>query len=270
MIRLIRIELKKIFSYKAFWLLAGFYAVSLTFTLIVAQVIINKILLEAGKSAPIPLINISLYQFPRIWNNLTYMAGFLTLFLAIIVIFFVCNEFSNRTIRQNIINGLSRREFILSKLYFILIFGVAATLLMFLAGLTLGIIHSKDLDIGDIFSNRLQFILGYFIEVFTYLVFAFFIAFLMKKAGLAIITLLFYTMIEQILIWWKIPSEYVRFFPMKAFGRLVHFPKIPLPEIDGKSIHFQDYVSALDSTIAILYAGIFFLLIYLIIRKRDL
>ncbi len=270
MIRLIRIELKKILPYRAFWLLVGFYALSLTFTLIVSQVIINKILLEAGKSAPIPLLKISLYQFPRVWNNLTYMAGFLTLFLAIIVIFFVCNEFSNKTLRQNIINGLSRKEFILSKLYFILIFSLAATLLIFLIGLILGLIHSNDVDIGQIFSSRLQFILGYFIEVFTYLVFAFFIAFLLKKAGLAVITLLFYTMIEQIIIWWKIPSEYVKFFPMKAFGRLVHFPRIPLPEINGQGIRFQDYVSILDSAIALLYAGIFVLLIYLLIRKRDL
>jgi len=270
MIRLIRIELKKILPYRAFWLLAGFYALSLTFILIVAQVIINELIREAGQSAPIPLLKVSLYQFPKVWNNLTYMAGFLTLFLAMIVIFFVCNEFSNKTIRQNIINGLSRKEFILSKLYFILIFSLAATLLIFLIGLILGLIHSKDVDIGDIVNSRLQFILGYFIEVFTYLVFAFFIAFLLKKAGLAVITLLFYTMIEQIIIWWKIPSEFVKFFPMKAFGRLVHFPRIPLPEIDGKSIHFQDYVAVIDTAIAILYAGIFFLLIYLLIRKRDM
>lgn len=109
------------------------------------------------------------------------MAGYLNLFLAIIVIFFVCNEFSNKTIRQNIINGLSRTEFILSKLYLILIFSLAATLLIFLTGLILGLIHSKDVDIGDIFSNRLQFILGYFIEVVTYLIFAYFIAFLLKR-----------------------------------------------------------------------------------------
>lgn len=83
------------------------------------------------------------------------------------------------------------------------------------------------------------------------------------------ITLLFYTMIEQIIIWWKIPSEYVKLFPMKAFGRLVHFPKIPLPGSTAKH-PFQDYVAVPDSAIAILYAGLFFFLIYLLIRKRDI
>ncbi|HNS17277.1 MAG TPA: ABC transporter permease [Bacteroidales bacterium] len=270
MIRLIKIEFKKILSYRVFWLLVGFYAVSLTFMLIVAQVIINEILREAGQSAPIPLLKISLYQFPRIWNNLTYMAGFLTLFLAIIVIFFVCNEYSNKTFRQNIINGLSRNEFVLSKLYFILIISLAATLLILVVGLVLGLIHTKDVDFGDIFNSKLQFIAGYFVEAFCYLLFAFFIAFLLKKAGLAVITLLFYTMIEQILIWWKIPAEYVKFFPMKAFGRLVHFPKIPLPEINGSSIHFQDHVSLADTGIALLYAGILIFLIYRIMHKRDI
>lgn len=270
MIRLIKIEFEKILSYRAFWILAGFYTVSLTFVLIVAQVIINKIVVEAGKSAPIPLLKISLYQFPRIWNNLTYIAGYMNIFLAIMVIYFVCNEFSYKTIRQNIINGLSRKEFVISKLYFIVILSLGTSLLIFLLGLVLGSIHSSDVSIGEIFNNRLQFVLGYFIEVLTYLTFAFFIAFLLKKAGLAVITLLFYTMIEQIIIWWKIPAACVKFFPLKAFGRLVHFPKIPLPEINGSGFRFQDYVAWTDTGIALLYTLILIGLILWMIRKRDL
>jgi hypothetical protein len=270
MMRLIKIEFKKVLSYRVFWLLVGFYAVSLTFVLFISQFIINKIVIEAGKSSPIPLFKISLYQFPRIWNNLTYIAGYLNIFLAIIILFFVCNEFSFKTLRQNIINGMSRKEYILSKLYFIISISLGTTFLLFLAGLILGLIHSKDISSGIIFNDRLQFLLGYFLEVLTYLTFAFFIGFLLKKTALAIITLLFYTMIEQIIIWWKVSSEFVKFFPMKAFGRLVHFPKIPLPEVDGSSIRFQDYVAFADTGIAIGYAIILVLLISLLIRKRDL
>jgi hypothetical protein len=270
MIRLIKIEFKKILSYRVFWILAGFYAVSLTFVLIIAQVIINKIVIEAGHSAPIPLPKISLYQFPRIWNNLTYIAGYLNIFLAIIILFFICNEFSFRTLRQNIINGLSRKEFILSKLYFIVAIALGTTLLLFMVGLILGLIHSKDISLPVIFNNRLQFILGYFVEVLTYLTFAFFIGFLLRKTGLAIITLLFYTMIEQIILWWKVPSEYAKFLPLKAFGRLVHFPRIPLPEVNGSSIRFQDYVAFADTGIALAYSAVLILLISWMIRKRDL
>lgn len=270
MIRLLKIELKKILSYKTFWVLTGLFVFSLSFVLTVSQIIINKIVSTASLQSPIPLPKVSLFIFPKIWNNLTYIGGYFNIFLAIIVISLIANEFSYKTLRQNIIHGMSRKEFLLSKLYLITLISLATTVLLFLVGLILGLIHSKSPDLSDIFNTKLHFFIGYFIEVFTYLIFAFFISFSVKKASMAIIILLFYTMMEQIIVWWKVSSDFVMFMPMKAFGRLVHFPKIPLPEIDGSGIKFQDYVSITDSGIAVVYAAILIVLIYVILKKRDL
>lgn len=270
MIRLIKIELKKIVNYKTFWALVGMYLVSLSFTLGMSQFIINKIVDSARESAPIPLPRISLFYFPKIFENLSYVAGYFNIFLAIIVIFFICNEFNYKTLRQNIITGLSRKEFLISKLSFILILSLAATLFLFLISLILGFIHTSSPDINDIFTYKLQFLAGYFVESVTYLVFAFFISFILKRAGVAIITLLFYTMMEQIIVWWKVSHEFVMYMPMKAFGRLVHFPSLPIPTIDGNEFRFQDYVSIYDTGIALVYASILTYLIYLLLRKRDL
>lgn len=270
MFRLINIEFKKMLTYKTFWVLMGFFIFALSLSLGLSQLIINKIVVEAGKNAPIPIMKISIFYFPKIWHHITYFAGYFNLFLAVIIIFFVCNEFSFKTIRQNIVNGMSRNEFVISKLYFIIVLSLGITLVLFILGLILGLIHTRNPEAGDIFGAKLQFLLGYFIELITYLTFAFFIAFLIRRAALAIVTLLFYTAIEQIIIWWQIPTEYVKFMPLKAFGRLVHFPSIPLPEINGQGLRFQDYVAIPDSGIAILYALIFLGLILLIMKKRDL
>jgi ABC-type transport system involved in multi-copper enzyme maturation permease subunit len=246
------------------------YVVALGFTLFVSQLVINKIVVEAGKSAPIPIPKISLFYFPKVWHNMPYIAGYFNLFLAIVIITLVCNEFSFKTIRQNIINGLSRAEYLLAKLYLILIISIAATILVFLIGLVLGLIHSSSPEISNIFHIKLQFFLGYFLEVLTYLIFAFFLAFLFKKAGLTIIFLLFYTVIEQIIVWWKIPAEWVKAMPMKAFGRLVHFPSLPIPEVNGQGFKFQDYVAFLDSGIALLYGAIMIGIVYYHLKKLDI
>jgi len=270
MFRLIKIDLKKFVSYKTFWVLIGMYIFSLSFVLTMSQLLINKIVVEASKQSPIPLPKVSLFLFPKIWNNLTYIAGYFNIFLAIIVIFLICNEFTYKTLKQNIITGLSRMEYLLSKIYFILILSLGTTLLLFLLGLILGLIHSSNPSAGKIFSSYLQFIPGYFCQTFTYLIFVFFIAFLLRKSSLSIIALLFYTMMEQIIVWWKISPDYTRFMPMKAFGRLIHFPKLPLPEIEGGAIRFQDYIAIPDAGISVIYATIFVGLIYLLLRKRDL
>jgi len=211
-----------------------------------------------------------LFIFPKIWHNLTYIAGYFNVFLAIIIIFFICNEFTYKTLRQNIISGLSRLEYLLSKIYFILVLSLGTTIVIFLLGLVLGFIHSSNPSAGKIFDSYIQFLPGYFFQTFTYLIFAFFIAFLFKKSSLSIIALLFYTMMEQIIVWWKIPTDYTQLMPMKAFGRQVHFPRLPIPEIDGGAFHFQDYISLPDVGIAFAYAAVFVGLIYWLLRKRDL
>ena len=65
-----------------------------------------------------------LYQFPNIWTFFPWVASWFNLFLAIVIIVLVGNEFSFRTFRQNVIDGLSRNDLIKGKL--ILIFTIAS------------------------------------------------------------------------------------------------------------------------------------------------
>jgi ABC-2 type transport system permease protein len=270
MIRLLHIEFKKILSYKTFWVLTAFYIIALALALFLSQHIITKIVEQAAKTSPIPLPRISIFVLPKAWQNLSYLAGYFNIFLAIVVITLICNEFTFRTIRQNIVSGLSRVQYLLSKLYLILVISVAATLLLFLITLILGVIHTHSLSAASVFNVKLQFMFGYFLETFSYLIFAFFLAFLLKRTGLTIITLLFYTSIEQIIVAWKVPSAWVKVMPMKAFARLVHFPSIPLPEVNGQSLKFQDFVGLPDALISVLYAAVMVTIIYLYLRKADL
>ncbi len=77
-------------------------------------------------------------QFPMIWLTATYMLGFLVIFPAIISIINTTSEFSYKTTRQHIIDGMSRNEFILSKLISIFIISTVFTLYLILLCLILG------------------------------------------------------------------------------------------------------------------------------------
>ena len=75
--------------------------------------------------------NIPIYQFPDIWHNITYVAGFLKFILAIYMIISITNEMTYDTLRQNIMNGLSRVDFIISKLVLVFLLSVGSTLFVF-------------------------------------------------------------------------------------------------------------------------------------------
>jgi hypothetical protein len=69
-------------------------------------------------------------MFPTVWQYLGYIGNWLCFFffgfLSIVV---VTTEHSYRTMRQNIITGLSRQQYFLSKFYLIVVVSLLAALL---------------------------------------------------------------------------------------------------------------------------------------------
>ena len=110
-------------------------------------------------------LRVPILYFPDIWQNITYVYTFLKIFIAILVIISVSNEFTYKTIRQNVIDGMDRMEFLISKLTTILLLSLYSTLLVFLTGLLTGIIYTPNYDVSDIFTG-IQFVPAYFLDLF--------------------------------------------------------------------------------------------------------
>ena len=66
------------------------------------------------------------------------MAVLLNIVLGIIVIFVISNEYSFKTMRQNLIDGLNRNQLFVSKLLLISILTFLSTLVVYLSGLIAG------------------------------------------------------------------------------------------------------------------------------------
>lgn len=272
MIKLFQIELRKILPYRMFWVMSGVYLVSLLFFFYGLPSLIDYFSLRSN-TPEIKLLKTFLYNFPDIWQNLSWAASlrfFIKIFPGMIVIILVTNEYSFLTIRNNIINGLSRTDFLLSKLSLVLFFSLVTTALVFLAGLTLGLTYSSATTLQAIFS-KLDFLLGYFIEMFVFLVFSLMIGILVKRTGFAIGLLFVYPILELI-IQQQVPKSIEPFLPVNAMNHILRTPNTSLIQYKSPdfSVDLQTSVAGQDILVALFYAALFIGISLWVIRKRDL
>jgi len=264
--RLFTIEWYKLRDHSPFWIFAVLHIVILLLVFLSAKFFLDflagqgKMISEVVDPSLIPV-----FVFPDVWHNLAYIAGFLKIIPAIYVIISVCNEISYGTMRQNIMNGMSRSEFMRSKFFLILILSLSVTLFLLIAGLTLGFIYSRDIEMHSVIKYS-GFLAAYFLQVTIYQLFAFLLALLIKRTGLTMGLLILYTYVVEPIVVFRIKTEWIRgLFPLKAINNLIRLPfgKYMLRET-------QDYVAIQDLSIALVYAVLFVCLIYLVLRKRDL
>lgn len=272
MIRLFRIEWLKLRSYKIFWILFAMYFIGLAIVCSSGMFLMEHLKSRGADFEGIDPTILPLYDFPDVWQNITYVATFFKLFLAFIVVISVTNELSYRTLRQNIIDGLSKYQFLMTKLMLILGLAVVATVFLFLEGLVMGMIYSHVTEARFIFQN-LEFLLAYFLEVCTFLSLAFLLSLLIRKSGFVIVLLFMYTLIfEPFLtvnlqfnrhipdtIDWIIPL-----LPVKSLNNLI---QIPFPKYIFREIN--DYVAVADALIAVGWLIVYNLLILWVLKKRD-
>jgi hypothetical protein len=267
------IEWLKLRSYKAFNILMILY-----YVVFIAISSSGMAILEFLKSKGVEYKGISptmlpIYDFPDIWQNLTYILTVLNVFPAFLIIISVTNEIQFKTLRQNIIDGFDRLDFFLSKFSFILAISLANTLVLFLNGIILGLIYSYDKSIEAIFTNT-EFLFGFFLNNLTFFVFAFLLALLIRRTGIVIVLLGIYTLFAEpiaTLILGNVPEfprffrEIVAFFPIKALNNL-----IPNPYGRYVLMEITDYVPFKAITIVVGQLILYLTFIWLLLKKKDL
>ncbi|BAV10360.1 hypothetical protein FLA_6422 [Filimonas lacunae] len=137
------------------------------------------------------------FQFPEIWHTVALIASYLLFLPSLIVIISTTNEFNFKTHRQNVIDGLSRTEFIYGKMLLILVLSVAFTIVLFLTGVVFGLSEAYSY-----FSMENSSQLYYsFIQCISYTSLALLLSLLLKRSGLTIALFFTYVfLIENILV----------------------------------------------------------------------
>lgn len=266
MSRLIKLEWLKIRSNATFWVLVGLHIGIVLLIVLSGKIFLGSISFNGEDLKDLAgMNNIPIYQFPDIWHNITYVAGFLKFILAIYMIISITNEITYDTLRQNIMNGLGRTDFIISKLFLVFLLSIGSALFVFVTGFTLGASTTTDLALHDMIKYS-GFIPAYFLQLSAYLIFALFIGLLIRRTGLAMGLMFLYSLIIEPVVGLRIQSDVIKgFLPMRSIGNLIHMPfgKYLLREI-------QDYVTFREVIIVIAYMVVFTWLIYLLLKKRDL
>src|SRR5699024_6399625 len=225
MLRLLQLEFQKIrFSRAAKIFIIIYFALFLSVTLFA------MVHFKFG-SIDFQLASQGIFNFPYIWHFNTYFAAILKIFLGVVIISTITNEYTNRTLKQNLIDGLSKKEFVLSKFYAIVVFSLVSTLFIFLISLCLGLIYSDYTELDIIFSG-LQYLGGYFVKLLGFFSFCFFLAVLVMRAAFAIVALFVWWIIEVIVrivlsVTFKtgnLADQISQFLPLNAMGNLIKEP----------------------------------------------
>ncbi len=275
MLRLLSIEIHKLRYNKSAKVISLVYFILITFIALIASI-------------EIPLINVRLaeqgiFNFPYIWHFNTYIAAILKLFLAIVIVSMMANEYSNRTLKQNLIDGLSKWEFVLSKFLTVVLFSVASTLFVVVVSMILGLRFSDYTETSIIFSD-LEYLLAYFVKLLGFFSFCLFLGVLVKRSAFALGFLFVWNIFEGIvygLMRWKIFDEetadrIIQFFPLSSMSNLIIEPFSRLGAIQSVANQVgegftKDYsVHPTTVIIVLIWTAVFVYGSYYILKKRDL
>lgn len=278
--RLLEIELYKIWHNKISRVLMIGY-----FLLIFSIAILSTITIELG---PIKfnLAEQGIFNFPYIWHFNTFIIAILKIFFAVVIVAMIGNEYSYKTIKQNLIDGLSKAEFLKSKVYTIGAFVGISTLLVFIISLILGGIYSDYNEFQIIFSD-LEYLLAYAVKLFGFFSFCLFLAILIKRSAFALGFLALWQVFEGIaygLMRWKlsdfIPTlsaeQVIQYFPLQALSNLISEPFTRLSAIQniadqiGEGLNKDYAISLVNLMVVVVWSVLFICGSYRLLQRRDL
>lgn len=278
MLRLLQIEFQKLWLNRASKVLIISY-----FTLLTSIALIAAIKFDIG---PIKfhLAEMGIFNFPLIWHINTFMASWLKIFLAIIIVAMVSNEYSNKTLKQNLIDGLSKKEFLLSKLLTVISFSAISTIFVAITSLILGLIYSDYNEAAIIFTD-LDFLIAYFVKHLAFFSFCLFLGILIKRSAFALGFLFIWWILEWITIGIMhansakgstLPCSIANFFPLKSMANLIDIPFSRLSAVKtlaeqvGEELTLAYEVQLSEIIIVCIWAILFIYGAYKLLLKRDL
>ena len=278
MLRLLNIELIKLWNNRSSKVLILAY-----FILLTSIALIASIKFDIGP-VKFHLAEQGIFDFPYIWHFNTYVAASLKFFLAIVIVSMMANKYSNKTIKQNLIDGLSKKEFIASKFITVSVFALFSTLFVFIITLILGFAFSDITEIYHVFSDT-EYLLAFFVKLVGFFSFCLFLGILIRRSAFALGFLFVWFIIEEIaygLMRWEIDltenswRTITQFFPLESMSKLIVEPGSRLSAAKelakqvGEDFNFDYSVHWYQIAIVLGWTALFIYGSYKLLQKRDL
>jgi len=277
--RLISIEFQKLWKNRSSKVLILSYFIILSFIALIASVKLDFFGME------FKLADQGIFNFPYIWHFNTYVAVYLKAFLAIVIVSMMANEYTYGTLKQNLIDGLSKKEIIQSKFLVVFLFALSSTVFIFLLTLILGYSFSSFTEISIVFQD-IAYIGAFFLDLLAFFSFCLFAGILIKRSAFAIgfivvwfigEWIIYATLLNKVFKNVDVTEKVMSFFPLISISNLIVEPVTRFKAY--KAIETQMNADALPKDysihwenviIVIVWTIIFMLMSYRILKKRDL
>ncbi len=275
MIRLVQLELQKLWLNRTSKILI-FISFILPFTVLV----LSSIKINFFGFFTLELGELGIFNFPIIWHITTFFASYFKFFFAIVVVSMIGNEYSNKTLKQNLIDGLSKKEFILSKFYTIVFFSLCATLLIGLATFFIGMYYSSYTEANIVF-REVEFLLAYFVKLVGFFSLCLFFGMLLKRSAFALAFLFVLYIVEWLVFWGAYEVfdsadkafQVKNYMPLESMYKLIDQPiqRIVMTKFPDKAELGYDYAVHFSEVAIVLgWTALFIFLSYRLLKKRDL
>ena len=231
-----------------------------------------------------------IFNFPYIWHFNTFIAAWMKLFLAIIIVSMTANEYSYKTIKQNLIDGLSHADFLKTKVLMVLALALASTLLIALMSGILGGVFS-DYTTPSLVFQDISFLAAYYLKLVAFFSFCLFAGVLVKRSAFALGFIVIWQIFEGILtglLYWKAfkndtaivsaetAEQITSFFPLVSMYSLIKQPFTRLNGIQtvakqvGETFENAYQTTAMEYLIAVFWTALFIWGTHQLLKRRDL
>jgi ABC-type transport system involved in multi-copper enzyme maturation permease subunit len=196
----------------------------------------------------------------------------------------MANEYSYGTLKQNLIDGMSKKEFIQSKFLTVVLFATVSTIFIFIMSLILGLSYSSYTEFSIVFSD-LEYLFAYFIKLVGFFSFCLFLGILVKRSAFALGFLLVWNIIEGVIngvLTFKVfpnsntAASITQFLPLQSMSNLIvePFSRLSVVKNLGTQIgldNIKEYGVNLSAILIVLFwTVIFIFLSYRLLKNRDL
>ena len=270
MLHLLKIEWLKVKNYRTFWVLFILYLISIVgANYLVYEVLMANFRETMAKNPTDAFIRMMIgtppYAFPLSWAMTAYVSSFLLIIPGFLTIILFTNEFTFKTHRQNLIDGLTRNKFITAKLLSIIALCFISALTVVITGFAFGSLTSTKPFSGE----YLKYFSFSFLQCLSYCSLALMFGTIFKRSGIALGVYFIYVVIFDNVLF-QVLNKYVYntgyFLPIETADNL-----IPLPIAESVQEHFlvkPDFTYILLSCFA--YLGLYIFVSYRKFKSDNL
>jgi hypothetical protein len=269
-LHLLKIEWNKFFPNGTFRAFIALYVVSFAMVVSLARSVGDNMTVTTNGAISHPMAQI--FEYPHNWELLACIGSWMNSFiLGTLGVFMITMEFSNRTLRQNVIFGLTRLEVAVSKLVWGAALALAATGFYILLGLGGEVFNGAGLGLPPVGG-----VIRFFMQAVGYLFLGSLVGLVIRQTALAVLTYLAYVLFLETVCRWVFyfsvaKTRVLLFLPDQVLGALT---PLPVSESVNQLINSSPSTKPLSVTeaalSALLWLGLFAALFCRRIVKSDL